>query len=156
MRDRVHSGEIAEQVDIALDLIPESIRVRLTGVGFVLGVDPVFAGVHHFIDTDDGRSYREVAHCCYPHHVLGHAKDRRTTICVPAVTPGWGGVRELVHELGHALDSTLGFQHEADPVNDYAALNRAEAFAEAFAYWVWGDDGVDPATEHLFRDLEVM
>lgn len=120
---------------------------------FLCGVDPVFAGLHDYIDTSDGRSYRDTAHCVHEMHQQHMPRARRrTTIVLPQ--PRHAVV--IVHELGHALDEALGFPHIAQPVSDYARTNRWEAFAEAFTSWLfWGyADDPDPETAALFASLE--
>lgn len=97
--------------------------------------DPIFAGLHNNETTNDGRSYRGTMHVCYPHHILGPADRRRTTIVIPECRP----LYNVVHEFGHVLH----YQHRLDfapnPVSDYARTDKYEAFAEAFAYHIWGE-----------------
>lgn len=150
---RIHDRRTAEQIGEALRLIGPRIRERLGHVQFVVGVDPVFAGVHSYEDTADGRSYRQTACCLYPHHIIGPRDRRVVTVCLPVHERKWTGVWTVIHELGHALDYTIGRDHIAEPVNEYAETNREEAFAEAFASWVWGQQ-IDPATRALFRMLD--
>lgn len=152
---RVHGRGWREAIGIALDAIGPTMRDRLGHVRFVAGVDPVFAGVHAFATTKDGRSYRDTAACCYPFHLLGPADRRVTTIVLP------GKARQrpsdafvIVHELGHALDELTGFEHVAKPVTEYAKTDRYEAFAEAFTSWIWPTKSYarpDAASVALFR-----
>ena len=72
--------------------------------------------------------------CCYPHHMLGPADRRVTTIVLPGTA--WGPLL-IVHEIGHALHETFDFGPHSDPVTDYARTNKHEAFAEAFTSWCW-------------------
>jgi hypothetical protein len=120
--------------------IDEALRItrrfhRYTAIpDFLCGVDPRFAGLHRFDETDDGRSYGATAHCVYPHHQLHmSAARRRTTIVLPEPAPPW----VIVHEYGHALHEALNFDHDATPVTAYAQTNRFEAFAEAFTAYFY-------------------
>ena len=119
--------------------------------------DPVFAGVHRFEQTGDGRSYRETAHCCY----RSHTADRMATVVLPEGREN-RGVMTVVHEFGHVLHETVGFWPWAGAVSDYAERNVYEAFAEAFCLWVmpeyaWWEGvnfrWVDARTRSLLEDL---
>jgi hypothetical protein len=139
-----------EAIGEGMAIIPAAIMARLRHVHFLTGIDPVWAGLHSYAVTDDGRAYSQTAHCAYRHHTA----DRTTTIVLPVFEEP----SVVVHELGHALDETLGFCHRAEPVTDYAKTNREEAFAESFRaslYW-YGDQDVfmaDGATRALFAAL---
>jgi hypothetical protein len=111
--------------------------------------DPVFAGIHHYDDTVDGRSHRDTAHTCYPWHIDGPADRRQTTIVLPGnpdvgyIDYPAGAVGVIVHEIGHVVDYRFGFSRLMTPVSEYAETNRAEAFAEAFTKWLlpeWDGD----------------
>jgi hypothetical protein len=128
---------------------------------WVCGADPLFIGLHRFATITDGRSYRDTAHACYPHHLDGASAP---TVVLPLpVAPA-----VIVHELGHVLDWRIGAAHTAHPIDAYAALNRREAFAEAFRVhldaplpWTVGDHhtahrdtvAADPSTLSLFEEL---
>lgn len=129
--NRIFSAAYAEPIAEAFALIPARLAARLGRVHFLTDTDPIWAGLHTFAITNDGRSYRETAHCCYPFHTV----DGSTTVVIPKPVEPW----VIVHELGHALDETLGFQHTARPCTAYAAANRFEAFGEAFTAFVLGD-----------------
>lgn len=156
---RIHGTGWREPIAVAHRIIGRNIMGRLGHVQYVCGVDPTFAGVHGFIDTADGRGYRETAHCAYPWHVAGPADRRVTTVVMPVAAPWkwrWTTPHLLVHELGHALHATIDFDHVAVPVTEYAKRNNFEAFAEAFVSWCWpgnGYDHPDPATVALFDSL---
>jgi hypothetical protein len=117
-------------------------RVRLGGYGevieaayalFLCGTDPVFAGLHGYINGADGRPYAETPHVAHDFHQTGLSRARRhTTVVLPKVP----AIATVVHELGHVLDEALNFEHVAEPVSSYARNSRHEAFAEAFAAWV--------------------
>lgn len=92
---------------------------------YFCGEDPVFAGLHSFDVAKDGRSYRQAAHCAYPWHTI----DKSTTVVLPMVPT----VNVVVHEIGHAIHEAVDFDFELAPVDDYAARNKYEAFAMAFA-----------------------
>lgn len=125
----------APAIAYVLDCLPERLR-DLAACDFFCA-DPVFAGIHAeaFDTTDDGRSYRETAHCCYPYHV----KDRRITV----VLPGPVDPAIILHELGHAIHGKLwkraGTWDVAalDACTDYARTNEQETFAEAFLAWFY-------------------
>lgn len=159
---RIHGPGWREPIAVAHDIIGPIIMARLGHVQYVIGVDPVFVGLHSFVDIADGRSYRDTAHCAYPSHLVGPADRRVTTIVMPSHhdrgAGTWAEPHTLIHELGHALHETIGFDHDATPVTKYAALNRFEAFAEAFTSWCFpgnGYDWPDEATVALFRSLAV-
>lgn len=144
------SGAIGE----AFNRLPGRLTELLGHVRFVCGVDPLFAGLHSIENTDDGRSYRGTAHCCYPFHLIGPADRRVTTIVMPtAPDPS-----TVVHELGHALHEVVGFSYQAAPVTKYAKTNRYEAFAEALVAWThwYGERDAaesDIRTLALFEEL---
>ncbi len=151
---RIPDARWRDPIGRAMAMLPIGIRDRLAHVQFVCGVDPIFAGIHRAVDTNDGRSYRNTPHCCYPYHLDAPADRRVTTIVLPEPEPAY----IIVHELGHALDHTIGRKHMAAPVTEYARTNRDEAFAEAFVAWryLYGDQDVanrDKATRSLFREL---
>lgn len=143
---RLPDQRYAETIGEGLSRLPTGMRHRLEHVQFVCGVDAAFAGLH-----DHGNT---VAHCCYPFHLRGPADRRVTTIVLPSlVLP-----HTVVHELGHALHETIGFNHAAKPVTEYAASDEWEAFAEALVAWThwYGDNAVaqqDKATLALFERL---
>lgn len=156
---RLTTWRMNEDIEVGIDLIPPRIWSMVEYTDLFVGCDPVFAGLHFYVDTDDGRSYRETAHIIYPYH-QGHlsAARRNTTIVLPTDRHRlfWG----IVHEFGHALDERLGFEHAAIPIDDYAKTNRAEAFATAFeAYCSPGYPdwhrlySSDPVTVALFDRL---
>ena len=151
--ERITSQAHAEAIGEALRVVGRY-RHRIGPVEFLTGVDPVFAGLHSFGDTGDGRSYGDTPHCAYPWHIDGPADRRVTTIVLPQPEPPW----VIVHELGHALDAAIGFRHSAVPVTAYARTNRLEAFAEAFTaqHYIYGDRDAfltDAPTLALFRGL---
>lgn len=154
---RVPVGPYGQAIGAALDVIPVAVVRRLEHVRFVCGVDPVFAGLHRYGDTGDGRSYAVTAHCCYRFHLDGPADRRVTTVVLPV--PADATVPVIVHELGHALHEVVGLDHVAVPVSAYATTNTWEAFAEAFTAWVlpgYGDQEVacaDRPTRALLEGL---
>lgn len=121
---------------------------------FLCGVDPVFAGLHHFADIGDGRSYRNTAHCAYPHNQMHlSAQLRATTIVLTRPLEP----HVIVHELGHVLHEALRFEPVVAPVTDYAATNKYEAFAEAWTtqfFWNYGDEP-EPEFKALLESLSI-
>lgn len=159
--ERIVSFRYSEAITAAFDLVPERISERLKYIHFFTGTDPVFAGLHNYDQIRDGRSYRNTAHVCYRWH--SRNKHECTTIVLPYLHHLYSShLYTIVHELGHCLDELLNFEHFALPINDYAALNRKEAFAEAFAaqYFSFREDvnekaKSDGATQSLFNRLAV-
>lgn len=159
--NRLVDYRYAEVITTAVDLIPLPIADRLSHVHFFTGTNPTWAGLHPFVGDEDGddRPYDEIAHCAYPEHQTGLPKSlRRTTIVLP--NHDHRGIWTILHELGHALDEVLGFRYSPEPVTDYAARNKYEAFACAFEAWFSkGYDDYerlmcgDPATVALFERL---
>ncbi len=103
--------------------------------------DPVFAGLHQYQDTPDGRSYSDTAHVVYPMHLRSLPANRRlTTIVIPGRPRGTqDDIDTIIHEVGHVTDEMTGREHLCTPISTYAEANRAEAFAEAFAAWLIPD-----------------
>lgn len=150
---RIHGRGHREALAVALSVVGPRIMARMPYLQFVAGVDPVFAGVHGYETTKDGRSYRGTAACCYPFNMLGPADRRVTTIVMPSVLHPI----HIVHEIGHALHETLDFDPEPPPVTAYARTDKFEAFAEAFTSWCWPNPSygrIDPETRALLRGLD--
>lgn len=153
---RIISYKYTEAISHAFSLLPWSIFRLLEYTHFLTGIDPIYAGLHSYIDTNDNRSYRDTAHVAYPwNHLNG---KERTTIVLPTLKAAYPST--VIHELGHCLDEIMGFRHEAKPVNDYAQTDRREAFAEAFtAQYFWlgkkAEDifQSDIETQLLFKEL---
>lgn len=130
---RLVSYAYSGAINHAFDLLPIRIAIILKYVHFFTGTDPIYAGLHRYTDTDDGRSYRDIAHACYPWHII----DKSLTIILPTLESASPYI--VIHELGHILDYITHFNHNALPINDYAQTNRREAFAESFAaqyFWL--------------------
>ena len=117
----------ANAIQAAMDSVPDAI-LDLIHVDFLCGVDPVWAGLHSFKFTSDGRSYRDTGAYVPPH--LAEIQTRPTIVMPHPLWPA-----EIVHELGHALHETQGWRHTAKPCTQYAKRNRHEAYAEAFMAW---------------------
>jgi hypothetical protein len=156
LTNRVHDHAPAVAVGHALALIPSAMST-LTACEFVIGVDPNFAGIHSHTSNHTEFAYKDLAHCVYPHNQPHRpASDRGTKVVLPSNAAyhwgTWYGVETVVHELGHVLHERIGFDHIADPVSEYAETDQYEAFAEAFAAWVWHNP-IDPRTLALFDGL---
>jgi hypothetical protein len=118
----------------ALDLIPENIRELVENVDVLSGVDPVFAGLHKYVNASYGRSYADTPHVAFEFHQMHMPAYKRA---ITMVLPHNVGIRTIVHELGHVLDGRLNFEHDSVvPVSWYAKTNQREAFAESFSAWV--------------------
>jgi hypothetical protein len=129
--DRVKFGGFSAAIEAAYRLIPSTMH-DLIRPHFLCGTDPVFAGLHDYLDIVDGRSYRDTAHVAWEFQQRLPRAHRRTTLVLPT-SPS---MPVMVHELGHVLDERLGFEPEAMSVTWYGQTNRYEAFAEAFTAWV--------------------
>lgn len=130
----------------ALDLMPDGVRRSVEHADILLA-DPIFVGLHNY--EGDSYSYRDCAHVVYDYHQRCRPRSRRTTT---VVLPTPKSLKTVVHEYGHVLDEQLGFDLQFAPVSAYATTNRQEAFAEAFAAWVMGEQWIiadEPAAAHL-------
>lgn len=141
--NRIGDARYGETIGKALSLYPTPLRERLAGTHFLTDTDPVFAGLHCYGDTTDGRSYKETAHAVYPFHQEHRPRCHRTPTVVLPVRPS---LCTVVHELAHVLDWHLGFDHVAKPVTEYAKTNRSEAFAEAVTSWIFYGYGEEPSS----------
>lgn len=153
---RIRTQRDAEPIGEALRRLPLGIAQRLGHVQFVAGVDPVFIGLHDTEQASYGRSYRETAHVCWPMHLDARPlAERVTTVVLPAPREPW----VIIHELGHALDEAIGFDHhDPDPVTWYAETDTSEAFAEAFTAWLCPDEPryADAPRDVLLRDEQTL
>lgn len=156
---RVRRNSDGEAIGTALRLIPPRILERIGPVDFLTRTNPVFAGLHRYIECGPF-TYDQVAHFVWPLHQSHRPRsDRTPTVVLPVDYAFEPNV--IVHELGHALDLRLGRAHIANPVTAYAQTNRDEAFAEAFSAWVvpaaddkaWAKKYLDAGTVHLFEEL---
>ena len=139
-------------ISYAFSIIPKGIVDRIQYAHFLTGVDPIYAGLFSDELTKDGRSYRNTACVAYPCHQRIDKSLRHTTIILVNIIP----LAHVIHELGHVLDESLGFRHIAEPVTEYAKVDRGEAFAEAFTSWLfWGyGKEIDKSTEYLFESID--
>jgi len=154
--ERIVSYQYSTAINSAFELLSHPIRNKLRYVHFFTGTDPVYAGLHKYIDTKDGRSYRNTAHACYPWHII----DKSLTIILPTLDDADPYI--VTHELGHILDYLIDFGHNTLPINNYAKTHRAEAFAESFvAQYFWlgkkAEDifQSDKSTQYLFGELRL-
>jgi hypothetical protein len=131
--NRIVDHRYSEVIGAALSHWPPLLLDFVGGVDWLTGTDPIFAGLHQFESTVDGRSYRRTAHAVYPYHQAhAPASQRVPTVVLPTVP----SVHVVVHELAHVLHWRLAFEPVAQPVTEYAATNWCEAFAEAVTTWL--------------------
>ena len=155
--ERIVNAEYAELIGYAIYILPSRIWDRIKYVHFFTGTDPIYAGLHDYIETNDnnfkseGETYRNICHVAYPHHqLILPSALRNTTVILPYLPDP----AVVIHELGHVLDETLDFSHVALPITEYAKVNEAEAFAEALVGWLFEDSGEpDEETRCLFEFL---
>ena len=149
---RVTGLGYSELISYAFGIIPKGIVDKIRYTHFLCGVDPVYVGLHSYVDTKDNRSYCNTAHVAYPYHQSLPKYLQHTTVVLPNLV----SLDVIVHELGHVLDESLGFRHTAEPVTEYAKVDRGEAFAEAFTSWLfWGyGKDIDKSTEYLFESID--
>lgn len=150
--NRCHDHRVAEAIGVAHQLIPKSMS-RFLHCDYAVGVDPLFSGVHEYtaLQHFPEKSYSQVSHLVLPWNFRKEtpASQRIPTVVLPGPVwdtyhPPWGVVRSVVHELGHLIDFRTRYDLEGIyPVSEYANIDRGEAFAEAFASWVWGEEVVD-------------
>lgn len=135
--ERITSHAYVPAIERAFQLIPEGLH-RWLGADFLVGVDPVFVGLHRFVDASYGRTYNETAHVAYPEHQMDTIPKSRRVSTVVLPTLGYNSsVETVVHELGHVFH--WNFDHcdtDTVPVSWYAETNSMESFAEAFTAWV--------------------
>lgn len=139
--ERVLSAALASEVQPALQELSPTLR-ELAACDYVLGVDPVFIGLHRFSECDDGRRFAETAHCCWPEHAI--RPRERSTVVLPSRAEAWGaagavGRAQIVleHEHFHVIDQAvwertgrwIADHVELPTVCDYAARNKWERFA---------------------------
>lgn len=152
---RLVSYSYNDPIAFALASMPAGIRSRVENTDYFCGASPVFAGLHNYVDTDDGRPYSRTAHAVW----IMHQWLLPRTLRVPTVVlPQPVGPKTVVHELGHILHEALEFKPDALAVTEYGKTNRWEAFAEAFTAWLgwYGPDvrgAVDERTATLFAAL---
>lgn len=142
-----------DSVAQAIESLPGNVRHRLEYTDFLIGCDPVFVGLHQYGESDDGRLYKDTAHCVYPYHMANLPKHlQKTTIVLPCAST----ICTVIHELGHVLHEQLGFISHIKPVSTYAETNHLEAFAEAFTAWFFPDryKRIDEQTHTLFEYLK--
>lgn len=125
----------AEAVFYALSLLPRGIRRFLSAAEFVTEYEPRYLGLHYLLAAEDGRPFNVTSHCTLTHHQPHLPRCRRRPTIV--LLSGHAYHPEIViHELGHVLDEALDFDRpEIEPLSNYAARNRWEAFAVAFQAW---------------------
>ena len=138
--ERLVDYKYSELIKAGFDILPPGIADKLKYTHFFTGTDPIYAGLKAEDDAQDGRSYRNNWFCSYPwNQGLESKRQRQTTIVLTEYKPSGYPMKLLptliVHELAHVIDELLEFGHEAEPITEYARVNRTEAFAEAFVLW---------------------
>ena len=131
--DRLVDYRYSTVIEASRAMIPDPILSRIGWPHVLTGTDPLFAGLHGYILTDDGRHYSDTAHVAYPWNQLQLPAARRRTTVVLQKVPARATV---IHELGHALHETLDFGWRAEAIEAYGRTNEYEAFAVAFYCWI--------------------
>jgi hypothetical protein len=137
--ERILQQRYVEPLQAALDRLPLLIRRRLDHLDYLLGLDPVYAGLSKPWTDDDGRSNRDTGGCYYEFAQPIDRASRRTTVVMPdpdrllAERGTQAAVAVYVHEFGHAIHELLGWPDVAMPCTIYARTAPNEAFAESFA-----------------------
>lgn len=158
--ERIVNQQYAELIAEAISTVPDKIMEIIRPIHFFTGTDPFYAG----LETEDGsadpngRNWKITMHYTPIECQLHLPKSYRyPTIVIPFLPEAPG---DIVHELGHALDvKTMWYQYQTDiiPVTEYAKTDSCEAFAEAFAAWLFWDYGnfrePDQETLALFKRL---
>jgi hypothetical protein len=136
-----------------MQLLPNGIRRRLGTIPLLIGVDPIWAGLHRYEDTGDGRSRRNCSHVSYDFGQALPASLRETTVVL--ANGDADRVLVVLHELGHVLDQRIGFDRPAfKPLDAYAATHHVEAFATAFQAWATRREvGLEDAEFHNWKEL---
>jgi hypothetical protein len=144
-----------DAITVALNSMPPGIRARVEHTDYFCGASPVFAGLHNYQDTGDGRPYSQTAHAVWlMHQRLLPRTLRGPTVVLPVLVRP----KTVAHELGHVLHELIGFEYWPTPVTRYAQKNKWEAFAEAFTAWLgwYGEEikhSIDEKTVALFGYL---
>ena len=153
--NRIGSWRWNGAIDMAREALPQKAWAMVKHIHWFVDCDPIWAGLHRYKATPDGRSYRDLSHfvpvncqCAFPR------SDRWPTV----VLLGEPNPVVVTHELGHALSDALGYIPHCAPVSAYAQTNDTEAFAEAlvaYIYWTPGEDILreDAATMRLFDEM---
>lgn len=131
---RITSWAYTAPLEVALRDLGH-VRTEYLHFDVLTGTDPVWAGLHGYRDTGDGRSYSSTAHVAYPFHQRLVKAQQAPTIVLPDPRPELP--RTLVHEIGHVVDFHMGFGVMLPAITRYAQTNRREAFAVAFTAWVY-------------------
>lgn len=131
--ERVHDRELAWSIAEAMRYLPPRFQAFAQAADCLLGVDPLFVGLHGDEDASDGRSYRTTAHVAYPWHTT----DKSCTVVMP---PSEGAsVHVAIHELAHVIHWQLkertGQWIKLPTICEYAERNDYEAFACALHSW---------------------
>ena len=123
---RLLNNEFKPIIQKGENYIPKSILKTIGDIHYFCGVCPVYAGLHNYQITSDGRSYSDTAHVSYS----WMNTDKNTTVVLPDVydTEPW----VIVHELAHVLHERLNFRGNPISLTNYAETDRFEAFAEFF------------------------
>ncbi len=124
---RITSWAYTAPLAIALACM-EGLRPELLYFDVLTGTDPLWAGLHEYRDTGDGRSYRDTPHVAETHHQRLSARQQVPTIVLPAPRPP----AAIIHEIGHVIHGHLGWRLALPANTEYAKTDRFEAFAESF------------------------
>jgi len=142
-----------ELIQAGYDFIPSRIAEHLHP-DFFTGTNPIYAG----LESDkslmtNGESPTNSAHFCC-RYLEGTMRFIIPPTIVLPEPPHLLYPIDIVHELGHVLESIFNFDFYFDPISDYAKVHiYDESFAEAFCYYVCYDYNDFPVSKELDREI---
>lgn len=132
--NRTTRNEYMQEVLYYKSLLPPIIQKYIENSHILIGLSPIFVGLHNYKFGNTGRSNESTSHCVYGWALDQlSAPDRITTIVLLNDDHKYPDV--IYHELGHVLQDALPWEILPDQIksfNWYANLSYGEAFATAF------------------------